>query len=46
MKHFDEDGNFVNTPEPEEEIVDEIVPLQVNYIFKEVENSDNKSSLQ
>lgn len=46
MKHFDEDGNFVNTPEPEEEIVDEIVPLQVNYIFKEVENTDNKSSLQ
>ena len=46
MKHFDDDGNFVNTPEPEEEIVEEIFPLQVHYIFKEVENSENKSSLQ
>jgi membrane associated rhomboid family serine protease len=32
MKHFDENGNFVNTPEPEETI-EESVPLQVNYIY-------------
>ncbi|MGV3697300.1 rhomboid family intramembrane serine protease [Flavobacterium sp.] len=32
MKHFDENGNFVNTPKPEEEI-DETKPLQINYIY-------------
>ncbi|MEC4049713.1 rhomboid family intramembrane serine protease [Flavobacterium sp. SUN046] len=43
MKHFDENGNFVNTPQPEEEVLDEILPLatpaiQYNYIFKENKN--------
>lgn len=43
MKHFDENGNFVNTSEPEE-IVDEIPPTGINYIyhFKEAKD-DNKS---
>jgi membrane associated rhomboid family serine protease len=37
MKHFDENGNFVNTPEPEEEIVEHIqeVPLSYVYVYKE-----------
>ena len=39
MKHFDEDGNFVNTPEPEEEIVEQVIPTGINYVytFKEKE---------
>jgi membrane associated rhomboid family serine protease len=37
MKRFDENGNFVNPPKPEEiEIVEEeILPPKVNYVFKE-----------
>ena len=34
MKHFDENGNFVNTPEPEEEIQDENTVKYI-YEFKE-----------
>lgn len=32
MKHFDENGNFVNTPEPEE-FEEEIPPTTVNYVY-------------
>lgn len=32
MKHFDEKGNFVNTPKPEE-IEEEIVPEAINYVY-------------
>ena len=38
MKHFDEDGNFVNTPEPEEEFLEEEIenkPRAIIYHFKE-----------
>lgn len=44
MKHFDENGNFVNTPEPEEEPI-EIIPepqIRYHYVFKETD--DNKQS--
>ncbi len=37
MKHFDENGNFVNTPEPEN-TEDEHVPLTYVYEFKENTN--------
>jgi len=37
MKHFDENGNFVNTPEPEY-TEDEHVPLTYVYDFKENTN--------
>jgi hypothetical protein len=42
MKHFDDNGNFVNTPELEE-IVEEIPATGINYIyhFKEA-TDDNK----
>lgn len=45
MKHFDENGNFVNTPEPEEEILDIIPVSTVNYtyVFKET-SEDTKPS--
>jgi hypothetical protein len=43
MKHFDENGNFVNTPEPEE-IEAEIPPITVNYIYTyKAATDDNKS---
>lgn len=35
MKRFDENGNFVNPPPPEEKN-EEITSLEVNYIFKEI----------
>lgn len=38
MKHFDEEGNFVNTPEPEEEFLEgeiENKPSAIIYHFKE-----------
>ena len=44
MKHFDENGNFVNTPKPEE-TEEENLPAQVTYIyhFKEA-TDDNKAA--
>jgi membrane associated rhomboid family serine protease len=45
MKHFDEDGNFVNTPEPEEEIIEK-APLPVinySYVFKEIQEDDKQN---
>src|SRR4030095_1692903 len=33
MKHFDEDGNFVNTPKPEEEPGEEIQNV-VTYVYE------------
>ena len=35
MKHFDENGNFVNTPEPEESIEYFTIDQNVNYSYKE-----------
>jgi membrane associated rhomboid family serine protease len=45
MKHFDENGNFVNTPEPEEESEGIIVPpaISYSYVYKKTSN-DNKLS--
>lgn len=40
MKHFDENGNFVNTPEPEEEII-ESPAISYSYVYKEA-TDDNK----
>jgi len=42
MKHFDENGNFVNTPEPEE-IEAEIPATTVNYVYTyKAATDDNK----
>jgi membrane associated rhomboid family serine protease len=33
MKHFDEEGNFVNTPAPEEEVSTEHATTDLNYVY-------------
>jgi len=43
MKHFDENGNFVNTPEPEE-IEEEVPGTGINYIYHYKTTDDNKST--
>ncbi|WP_309612712.1 rhomboid family intramembrane serine protease [Flavobacterium sp.] len=44
MKHFDENGNFVNTSEPEELIVEITpTPAQYVYVFKETPNDTKQS---
>lgn len=44
MKHFDENGNFVNTPKPEEEAPEERTSfLNYFYTYKE-DKEDNKSA--
>lgn len=44
MKHFDENGNFVNTPKPEEELPEDNASiLSYFYTFKE-NKDDNKSA--
>lgn len=43
MKHFDDNGNFVNTPPPEE-ILEEIQPLQLNYVYEFKEQKDDDKS--
>lgn len=45
MKHFDENGNFVNTPEPEE-LVEEIPSAGVHYIYHFKEATDENKSDQ
>ena len=45
MKHFDENGNFVNTPE-EEEIVEEIPTTGVSYIYHFKEATDDNKSVE
>ncbi|RKS01765.1 rhomboid family intramembrane serine protease [Flavobacterium sp. 102] len=43
MKHFDDNGNFVNTPKPEE-IEEEIPATEVNYVYHfKAATDDNKS---
>jgi membrane associated rhomboid family serine protease len=34
MKHFDENGNFVNTPIVDEEMIEESQPVQFNYVYE------------
>jgi membrane associated rhomboid family serine protease len=41
MKHFDENGNFVNTPEPEE-ILNEIQTERMNYFYEFIENKNKE----
>lgn len=44
MKHFDENGNFVNTPEPE--VVEEETPsnpINYVYVFKETTDEDKET---
>ena len=41
MKHFDENGNFVNTPEPEEE---ENIPMDINYVYEYKANENAAST--
>jgi hypothetical protein len=33
MKHFDENGNFVNTPAAEEEMMAEETPQAITYVY-------------
>jgi len=44
MKHFDENGNFVPTPEPE--IIEEIAPVEIKYFYTLIDTKDpeDKSS--
>lgn len=45
MKHFDENGNFVNSPKPEE--IEEEIPVSgVNYIYHFKEASDENKSAE
>ncbi len=41
MKHFDENGNFINTPEPDE-IVNEIQSERMNYYYEFIENKNKE----
>lgn len=46
MKHFDENGNFVNTPEPEEESTESTPPpafINYTYVFKETPEEDKQN---
>lgn len=38
MKHFDENGNFVNTPEPEEEPIEVLQQPALTYVYEYKEN--------
>ena len=43
MKHFDEDGNFVNTPEPEEATAEEIQQVaMLTYVYEYKENKEEE----
>jgi membrane associated rhomboid family serine protease len=44
MKHFDENGNFVNTPEPEEEPVEERQQPTLNYVYEYKENKEKEEN--
>jgi membrane associated rhomboid family serine protease len=45
MKHFDEDGNFVNTPEAEES-VDEFQPVLINYVYDYKKATDDNKAIE
>ena len=40
MKHFDENGNFVNTPAPEEEVSTEQATTELNYVYTYIKKED------
>ncbi len=44
MKHFDENGNFVNTPEPEEEPLEELQQPILNYVYEYKENKEKEEN--
>lgn len=43
MRRFDENGNFVNPPKPEEEQIIEVSPPSIHYIFKETPDDNQQS---
>jgi membrane associated rhomboid family serine protease len=43
MKHFDENGNFVNTPKPEE-LEEENFPVSINYVYEYKPNNNATSA--
>jgi len=44
MKHFDENGNFVNTPEPEEESLEVLQQPALTYVYEYKENKDKEEN--
>ena len=42
MKRFDENGNFVNLPKPEEAIVEDLSFQEIKYVYEYKENSDKE----
>lgn len=48
MKRFDENGNFVNPPKPDElEVVDEeVFPPKVNYVYVFKQTSDDNKKAE
>lgn len=46
MKHFDENGNFVNTPEPEEEITEELSSTPLHYIYEYKKAADDTKPIE
>jgi hypothetical protein len=45
MKRFDEDGNFVNPPKPEEEEeLQQVQPINYVYIYNEENTGSEKDS--
>jgi membrane associated rhomboid family serine protease len=40
MKHFDENGNFVNTPAPEEDVSPENTKTELNYVYTYIKRED------
>ena len=41
MKHFDENGNFVDTPKTEE-MDEEIRPFSINYVYDFIPNKEDE----
>jgi len=44
MKHFDENGNFVNTPEPEEEPLEVLQQQAITYVYEYKENKEKEEN--
>ena len=40
MKHFDDNGNFVNTPKPEETNEQDSPPVTINFVYDFKENTN------
>ncbi|WP_162126323.1 rhomboid family intramembrane serine protease [Flavobacterium phycosphaerae] len=46
MKHFDEEGNFVNTPEPEEDSIEEVPAPPLHYIYEYKKATDDNKPIE